>query len=197
MANLHPDHATFMHRTGYLSFDLDSTLCDTRHRKGIIEKFTSRGLPIDWTEYAKACADDEPLGLVTLVRSIQAHGMRWVAVSGRSEAAREATEDWLSAHKLTPDAIFLERDTARHSEIGHTAYKTELVIEADRLLRDAADSWISTHFDDWSQVAKSITEASDGRIATVTVTPPGMRAVAAETLVPDNPGEASEANTAL
>lgn len=148
-----------------LSVDLDSTLADTRHRRGIIEQFQSRGERIDWTVYAKACAQDEPTGFAALLRLIQDH-LPWVVVSGRSEDAREATEAWLAEQGLRPEAVFLEDDPFRHTSLGHTEWKTARVTEIAQQYPT-----IKIHVDDWAQVANML----EGTAVTgVTVVPPGM-----------------------
>lgn len=169
------------------SFDLDSTLCDTRHRKGIVEKYKNAGLPIDWDEYAKACLDDAPTGLVAVVRSLQVAEVPWVVVSGRSEGARKGTLAWLERHGLEPLQVFLEDgDTENHTALGHTEWKARRVARiSERLARLGYN--VVAHFDDWSEVAGAIEEKTEGRVKGVTVTPPGMKAA-----WPDNPGEAAE-----
>ena len=168
----------------HISVDLDSTLCDTRHRKGIIEQFVKNNLPIDWDVYAKACAEDPPTSLVPFIRDYQRFGI-WHVVSGRSEGARAATWQWLNKHGLNPYSVNLENhQTELHSSLGHSEWKARRVIEVARYFP------IQTHFDDWAPVAARIEELSDGLITGVTVLPPGM----VPTLVsPDNPGELTNA----
>lgn len=170
----------------HLSVDLDSTLCDTRHRKGIIEQFTKNGLPIDWDVYARACADDEPTALVKILHVWQTTQC-WHVVSGRSEGAREATEEWLSKHGLCPTSINLENgQTAAHSALGHTEWKARRVLEV-------AQAWprIGVHIDDWAPVGPRIEELSEGRIKGMTVSPPGTTSVVIG-FPQDNPGEVAE-----
>lgn len=165
-----------------ISVDLDSTLADTRHRKGIIEQFTSKGLPIDWTVYAKACANDQITGFGVMLRAIQ-HAVPWVAVSGRSEGSREATEAWLKENDLRPEAVYLEDgQTDLHSAMGHAAWKAHRVAEVADM-----HPTIVAHVDDWAQVADAL-EAAESRVRGVTVVPPGMIPVLAhDGESPDNP----------
>lgn len=172
------------------SFDLDSTLADTRHRKGIVEKYKAQGKEVDWDEYAQACLDDAPTGLVAVLKVIQ-DAFPWIAVSGRSEGARKGTEEWLERHGLKPVKVFLEGEgrSQMHSDMGHTDFKTFLVMEA-AAWATTSHYQIVAHFDDWPTVAAAIEEASGGRIKGVTLTPPGM--VASFPAIPDNPGEKVE-----
>lgn len=163
----------------YFSFDLDSTLCDTRHRKGIIEQYTDKGLPVDWRAYAMACAEDAPTGLVSVVRALQV-SMPWVVISGRSEGAREATEEWLKAHRLYPRSVYLCDDEDGHTAMGHEAWKVQRIL-------GIAENFptLIAHFDDFPGIAERLNEQTDGAIAGVTVSRPGTPGKAADGT--DNP----------
>ena len=155
-----------------ISVDLDSTIADTRHRRGIIEQFTAKGLPIDWTVYAQACAEDALTGFGHLLRGLQGT-LRWHVVSGRSEGAREGTERWLAKHGFFPYSVNLENgETELHSTLGHSVWKARRVIEVARKYPG-----ISLHVDDWADVAVKVEEYSAGRIKGLTVLPPGMAIV--------------------
>lgn len=167
-------------RRPILSVDLDSTLADTRHRRGIIEQFRERGEEIDWGVYALACAEDEPTGFAHMLRIIQTE-IPWVVVSGRSEGAREATEAWLDKHGLKPEAVYLEDDTEKHSRLGHQTWKAARTLEVADM-----HPTIKIHIDDWTQVADLLSRS--GKVTGVTVLPPGM-----VPSVPDDPRASTEA----
>lgn len=150
---------------GHLSVDLDSTLADTSHRRGIIEKFRAAGQPIDWTEYAMACENDAPTPVVVLILAWQRMGGSWHVVSGRSEEARPATEKWLEGRGLEPVSVNLEDDTDSHSTLGHTAWKCK------RVLWLAQKYPIFAHVDDYPEVGEWLTRHS--HVAGITVMPPG------------------------
>lgn len=152
-------------RDPMISVDLDSTLADTRHRKGIIEQFKERGEEVDWTVYAKACAEDEPTAFCQFMLLIQ-DVVPWVVVSGRSEGSREATEGWLERMGLTPEAVYLEDDTDSHTTMGHAAWKAARVLEIKR-----AHPSIQIHVDDWAQVGDALANSD---VAGLIVLPPGM-----------------------
>lgn len=174
------DLSTALMRDPILSVDLDSTLADTRHRRGIIEQFRERGEEIDWSVYALACAEDEPTGFAHMLRILQ-ETVPWVVVSGRSEGSRDATVAWLEKWGLKPEAVYLEDDTEKHSTMGHHSWKAMRVLE----IYDMYPS-IKIHIDDWSQIADLLQRS--GKVSGVTVLPPGMVPA-----FPDDPRSAPEA----
>lgn len=86
--------------------DLDSTVCDTRHRHHLVLPGDERD-QTDWVAYSLACAGDEPIeGVVQLVQLLSAHH-HIAFVSSRDEQARKLTEQWLIEHEVPYDALFL------------------------------------------------------------------------------------------
>ena len=83
-------------------FDLDDTLAFTEHRSGILkQKFDSD--EEKWHTFFEACDKDEPNVPVIRVFDAMAQLAFNQKISleiwtGRSEAVREKTESWLSAH---------------------------------------------------------------------------------------------------
>ena len=153
----------------HLSVDLDSTLCDTRHRKGIIEKYVNAGQPIDWDEYSRAALKDEPTGLVPLLQHLQ-YAVPWHVTSGRSQEALDATHRWLERHKLKPVSVNLETSREEHLRLGHVEWKVQHILSLAEVYP------IRLHIDDWAGIAPRLLQASEGRIHGLTVTPPGMKA---------------------
>lgn len=87
-------------------FDLDSTLCDTRHRHHLVLPGEERD-QTDWVAYSLACADDAPIeGACRLLRLLARH-WRIVLVSSRDEQARPLTERWLAEHGIPYDELIL------------------------------------------------------------------------------------------
>lgn len=170
-----------------LSIDLDSTLADTRHRKGVIEQFTNAGLPIDWTVYAQACGDDPLTTFGRLMQVLQDY-VPWVVVSGRSEGAREGTMAWLKANDLRPESVYLEGgQTDLHTSMGHSAWKAQRIAEVITMHPS-----IRAHVDDWPALSALLEEHG---VIGVTVLPPGWLSVdplknkvsPIDTLLADNP----------
>ena len=64
----------------WFCWDLDSTLCDTRHRQHMAAQVREK--KATWLEYSLACADDEPIeGAVAMVRFIAAQD-RLIGIAG-------------------------------------------------------------------------------------------------------------------
>lgn len=153
----------------HLSVDLDSTLCDTRHRKGIIEKYVNAGLPIDWDEYSRSALKDTPTGFAYVLQQVQ-YAIPWHVTSGRSAEALDVTTLWLERHKLKPVSINLEDSREAHLSLGHVEWKVQ------RIIALAGIYPIKVHIDDWDGVASLLEERTGGAIRGMTVTPPGMKA---------------------
>lgn len=153
----------------HLSVDLDSTLCDTRHRKGIIEKYVNAGEPIDWDEYSMASFKDAPTGFAFMLQQIQ-YAIPWHVVSGRSMEALHATQNWLDRYKLKPVSINLEDSRESHLALGHVQWKVQRVVSLAEIYP------IKVHIDDWAGIAEELEKRTAGAIRGVTVTPPGMKA---------------------
>lgn len=84
-------------RNDYILVDLDGTLADTTHRRCLIDKGREGGP--DWRAYSLACLDDPPIAeMVWLVGALDDGTTSIVIMSGRDEAARQLTKDWLNAH---------------------------------------------------------------------------------------------------
>lgn len=138
------------------SFDLDSTLADTRHRAHLINQ-ENRELT-DWDAYSMACADDGPGPALPLALEFQALGGRIVIASARSECAREPTEWWLKKAGLNVDSsMVLLHDTEifGHGDgtvETHIRMKGEMVARLDQMSWANYGEGISLHVDDWPQV---------------------------------------------
>lgn len=129
-------------------FDLDSTLADTRHRQWMIPliKATNNKGPT-WDGYSVACEGDTPIASTVFLA-------RWfnevndiVIVTGRSEAARQLTVNWLLYHSIpftrlimrpagdrTPNPIFKVEAIDQLSDEGH---EVRLVVDDYQAVADA------------------------------------------------------------
>lgn len=71
-------------------FDLDGTICDTRHRQHIIDEPPEHDR---WLRYSMACAGDTPIE--PMRELAQRCGRGIILLTGRNEQARALTERWL------------------------------------------------------------------------------------------------------
>lgn len=125
-----------------LSFDLDSTVCDTTHRQGMITGFHP-----DWRAYSLACDRDGDGPALPLAQYVSLSRLPFVVVSARDECARRKTLNWLHARGVFPWAVLL--NDGSHDGIGHGEWKARRLLEAEQLIGRK----ISCHFDDWSGVS--------------------------------------------
>ena len=137
-----------------VTFDLDSTLCDTRHRHPMIDRVNGT----DWSAYSKACVNDAIIPaaerLVHLLS--KTHDIHYV--SGRTESARKETLDWLAAHGLPVHGLWLD-DTPGEDHFaaygGHAQYKVARVKQVE----EGTGQKVLMHVDDWAEVAVALTAA--------------------------------------
>lgn len=91
--------------------DLDGTLCDTRHRLHLVEKHLIGGEVPDeeamWARYAAACPNDGVVESVKTFMELLYNESYLYLTSGRTESAREATEDWLDANDIYYDELWM------------------------------------------------------------------------------------------
>lgn len=131
-----------MHDRPIVTFDLDSTLCDTRHRHHMIKREGGT----DWKAYALAHQDDALVpAAAALWRVLERSAEVWV-VSGRSEAAAVSTRAWLADHGLRPAGLALMPPLLEH--LDHGTYKRRQ-IEA---IRELTGRPVVLHVDDWPPV---------------------------------------------
>ncbi len=141
--------------------DLDSTLCDTRHRRHMI-RAADDPVPMDWRAYSLACTDDAPIeGPITLLRLL-APACRIVILSARDEAARGLTERWLREHEVPYDRLILYRPGVDDPDMG--TFKAEQV---RRLRAEGAE--VALMVEDAPLVAASMRDVG---VATLLVQPP-------------------------
>jgi hypothetical protein len=135
-------------------WDLDSTICNTRHRQPMIPAIRAKAGPT-WEDYSRACTDDTPVeGTIALVRLLDSMdplaAVRQYAVSGRSECARDATLEWFKRHQVPIDDVFLRPD-GDHTPNGR--YKVGVI----RRLRESGIDVVLL-VEDWKQTADYIRE---------------------------------------
>lgn len=78
-------------------FDLDGTLADIEHRRHLVENGNK-----EWDAFYEACVDDKPnWPVIGMYQALDNSPFREIWIfSGRSEAVRKQTEDWLEAHEI-------------------------------------------------------------------------------------------------
>jgi hypothetical protein len=136
-------------------WDLDSTLANTAHRQPMVPLIRAKQGPT-WEDYSMACVDDTPVeGTVTLVRLIAfldplASFVAQYGVSGRSEAAREVTEEWFKEHGVPLNDLYL-RPAGDHTPNGK--YKVGVINK----LRDEGVN-VLLFVEDWKETADYIHE---------------------------------------
>lgn len=127
-----------------MTFDLDSTLCDTRHRAGLAG---FDGDQATWVAYSKACVDDIPVaGAVRLFQMLAESHDIWVC-SARDGAAMQETRDWLDRHDLFPVGIVLAGPHDFSGPNWHGEYKRSGVQEVER----RTGKKVLLHVDDWAE----------------------------------------------
>jgi hypothetical protein len=144
-----------------VTFDLDSTLADTRHRHHLINP---DGVSTDWKAYSMACMGDAPITpLFDMALALQAAGHSLWIVSGRDAAASILTRRWLRTYGLEPDGMVLNDHSGGY--VNHVEYKIAAIREAVKYSR--AEHLF--HVDDWPPVATGLAAVG---LKCITVTPP-------------------------
>lgn len=115
--------------------DLDGTLANCEHRVHHVQSS-----PKDWKSFnAKIGEDSLNAWCKRIIDSVAAQGIETILLTGRSEATREVTENWLDTHGVSFQSLFMRgvdddrSDSAIKSEIYKSQiephYKTLFVIE--------------------------------------------------------------------
>lgn len=124
-------------------FDLDGTLALNKHR----EHYIACPKP-DWDSYFEACDKDLPNYPVIALNQLLAANNVWIEIwSGRSEAVRAKTVDWLQAHNVQYDELLMR--PVRN-------YTNDAVLKREWLhaVADEAKSRITFIVDDRNSVVK-------------------------------------------
>lgn len=91
--------------------DIDGTICDLSHRLHFIEN-----PPKSWDAFHAACSDDLPIHAMRdiLCRLIGDDAVFYV--TGRNEAIRRQTVDWLDKHGFPQGALFMRNGSDRRQD---------------------------------------------------------------------------------
>lgn len=123
-------------------FDIDGTLADCSHRLHHITQ-----TPKDWDAFFSACSGDSPIShMIALAIALKDNDQQLVFVSGRSDACRAATEEWLNDQGL-PTAPLYMRNAGDHRD--DDVVKGELL---DQILAGGLEPIMA--FDDRARVVK-------------------------------------------
>lgn len=83
--------------------DLDGTLCDCVHRQHHAQQS-------QWDEFHAKLVDDEPYWDVQWFLKKLPERLQVLAVTGRNEAYRQMTYDWLDKHSIVIDDVLMRPD---------------------------------------------------------------------------------------
>lgn len=131
-----------------VTFDLDSTLCDTRHRHNLIDPNGNT----DWQAYSMACENDSPIwSTIYLLRALAESHDIWI-ISGRDYAAYDLTLEWLTKYAITPAGVILQTKMAAAQHPNHLDYKVAMV----DYIEMSTNQRVILHVDDWPPVVKAL-----------------------------------------
>lgn len=133
--------------TDVVSFDLDSTLCLTDHRRHMLAKGDDYAIKTDWVAYGMACHADADGPALPIAQHLSKMRLPLIIVSGRCHEAHALTKTWLNKRGVFPWGIFLV--DWRHNEMSHGEWKAMRLAEIQH-----KHNWnIVYHYDDLSVVA--------------------------------------------
>jgi phosphatidate phosphatase APP1 len=124
--------------------DIDGTVADLTHRRHFVEN-----KPKNWPAFNAACKDDTPIPhMATLLDHLyDCSRVRIVYMSGRNEAMREATVEWLERHSFPiGSGLYMRADGD---------YRDDGIVKLELLQRLRADGFEPIMaFDDRDRVVK-------------------------------------------
>ena len=94
-------------------FDIDGTLADIEHRRGVLD-----GERPNWHSFNARMGDDTPnLPVVSLYKTLWNSGeYRIEIVTGRNEAFRKVTETWLTWNEIPFTRVTMRADKDQRSD---------------------------------------------------------------------------------
>lgn len=140
-----------------VSFDLDSTLCSTHHRRHIIDK--QHRDRTDWVAYSMACADDGEGPAFDLAMMLLEMNVPLIVTSRRDQAAYDLTMDWLDRHGLA-DVLEVNLLKGPHN---NTEYKqAPWKVRSIRDYEQRSGRRVALHVDDFPDVIEEMRKAGIG-----------------------------------
>jgi hypothetical protein len=123
-------------------FDIDGTLADCSHRLHFIQQ-----KPADWPAFFWSCVDDKPIPeVIALARALRLTGHLVVLSSGRSDAVRVQTQNWMKDKGVEFSGLYM-RKAGDHRE--DCIIKGELL---EQIVKDWNSHEIGGVFEDRQQV---------------------------------------------
>lgn len=111
-------------------FDLDGTLACGKHRLHLLPT-KDLHLTESWTEFNLACADDALIEAnAELAWALEAAGHTVIILTGRSDIARNLTEQWLDKYGIYYDRLIMRR---------HDDNRKDTIIKEEELRRIGLD----------------------------------------------------------
>lgn len=114
--------------------DLDGTIALIEHRLHHVRKKT-QDEHVDWDAFFAACKDDSPnLPIIKIVRRLS-DDMRIHIVSGRSDAVRAETIQWLKKNNVPFDNLIMRKaGDYTADDVLKERWLNDATIDADRVL---------------------------------------------------------------
>lgn len=130
-----------------VTFDLDSTLADTRHRHHLIKPDGNT----DWEAYAHACPEDTLIAPVFMMwNAFWAAGFTCAIVTIRNVSTYDKTMEWLLTNGISPAALVMGTDADATSDHGEAKVKGIKMAEGELRGR------VVLHVDDYAPVAEAL-----------------------------------------
>lgn len=168
-------------RARAVSFDLDSTLADTRQRQWMVPMIRGDVPNPDgytWDDYSVRCADDDPIeATIVLLRALYFGGNKILITTGRSELAMDLTMEWLNKH-------FVPYNELSMRPVGYHVPNAQLKMEHIAAFEGATGAHVRLHIDDWAEVSDTIREV----LGIPTITIPGPFLVSEPALASEEKG---------
>lgn len=122
------------------TWDLDSTLADTRHRADFIDPDNREAT--DWVQYGKLGDADTPTGLAAVFQALEKAGWLNIIVTSRPEECRSTTRKWLDKHNLHPVQLHMKPAASIESS---SQWKLSVLKSISKSFGER----VTVHYDDW------------------------------------------------
>ena len=127
---------------GVLFCDIDGTIADITHRRRYLDQE-----PKDWKAFKSTLDQDGPIPhVIAAVQTLHGAGWKIVLMSGRDEASRAVTTDWLARYDVPFEALYMRPDGD---------YRRDDLVKDELLMTALFDGYEPTViFDDRNQVVE-------------------------------------------
>lgn len=130
-----------------VTWDLDSTLADSRHRADFINPNDRENT--DWVAYGNLADADTPTSLAETFRNFRDMGILNIIVTSRPLPCIGVTSRWLEENDLQPAQLIMQ---PTHSTKSSAEWKVDVLRDIEK----AYNSPVMMHFDDWWDVNQNI-----------------------------------------